>query len=92
MKRSNSPARYDGTIDLLITDVKMPRMDGLALIEKLLKERPNIRILVMSGHLRKSCAARKRGISFLRKPFPPGLFREKVREVLGDKPCQRNRP
>jgi DNA-binding response OmpR family regulator len=76
--------KYEGTIDLLITDVKMPRMDGLALIEKVLQERPNMRILVMSGHPPEELRGREAGFSFLRKPFPPGVFREKVREVLGD--------
>jgi DNA-binding response OmpR family regulator len=74
--------RYDGTIDLLITDVKMPRMDGLALIEKLRKERPNIRILVMSGHPSEELRGEEAGFTFLRKPFPPGVFRETVRDIL----------
>jgi CheY-like chemotaxis protein len=76
--------KYAGTIDLLITDVKMPRMDGLALIDKLIEERPNIRILVMSAHSSDELRGRGSGFSFLRKPFPPGAFRQKVREVLGD--------
>lgn len=78
--------KYEGTIDLLITDVKMPRMDGLALIEKLRKERPNIRVLVMSGHTSEELRGQEAGFAFLRKPFPPGVFREKVREVLDAPP------
>ena len=81
--------KYDGTIDLLITDVKMPRMDGLVLIERLVKERPNIRILVMSGHASEELRGRDAGFSFLQKPFLPGVFRQKVREVLGDTPIER---
>jgi DNA-binding response OmpR family regulator len=81
--------KYDGTIDLLITDVKMPRMDGLALIEKLRKERPKIRILVMSGHASEELRGPKAGFDFLRKPFPPGVFRAKVREVLEGAPGDR---
>jgi two-component system, cell cycle sensor histidine kinase and response regulator CckA len=76
--------RYAGNIDLLITDVKMPRMDGLALIEKLVKERPNIRIMVMSGHVSAEIRGRGAGFTFLQKPFPPNAFLTKVREVLGD--------
>jgi two-component system cell cycle sensor histidine kinase/response regulator CckA len=78
--------KYAGTIDMLITDVKMPRMDGLALIEKLRKDRPNMRILIMSGHLSEELRGQQAGYPFLRKPFPPGAFRNKVREVLSDKP------
>jgi CheY-like chemotaxis protein len=74
--------QYDGTIDLLITDVKMPRMDGLALVQKLLETRPNIRILVMSGQASGELRGRNVSLPFLRKPFVPGAFREKVRQVL----------
>lgn len=80
--------KYDGTIDMLITDVKMPRMDGLVLIDKLRKERPNMRILVMSGHASEELRGQAAGFSFLRKPFPPGLFRQKVREVLAGTRCE----
>lgn len=75
--------RYAGNIDLLITDVKMPRMDGLELIEKLVKERPNIRVMVMSGHLSEEVRGRQSGFAFLQKPFPPRAFLSKVKEVLG---------
>ena len=77
--------KYAGTIDMLITDVKMPHMDGLSLIEKLLKERPNVRVLVMSGHTSEELRGQNAGFTFVRKPFMPGVFRDKVREVLNDK-------
>ena len=75
--------RYAGNIDLLITDVKMPRMDGLELIEKLVKERPNIRVMVMSGHVAEEVRGKQPGFAFLQKPFPPRVFLTKVKEVLG---------
>jgi DNA-binding response OmpR family regulator len=81
--------KYDGTIDMLITDVKMPHLDGLQLIDRITKERPNIRILVMSGHLSEELRGHEAGFTFLRKPFLPGVFREKVREVLKNKPGHR---
>jgi two-component system cell cycle sensor histidine kinase/response regulator CckA len=81
--------KYAGTIDMLITDVKMPHMDGLALIEKLLKERPNVRVLVMSGHTSGELRGQQAGFTFVRKPFLPRVFRDKVREVLGNKPGER---
>jgi CheY-like chemotaxis protein len=74
--------QYDGIIDLLITDVKMPRMDGFALIQKLLEQRPNIRILVMSGHASGELRGRNVNLPFLKKPFLASAFREKVRQVL----------
>ena len=77
---------YSGAIDLLITDVAMPRLDGLSLVRQILAERPNLRILVMSG--RPSDELRELSIDFpfLRKPFLPAAFRQKVREVLSDSP------
>jgi len=70
---------YNGAIDLLLTDVKMPRMGGLALVEQILKERPGIRILVMAGKMSSEDLTQ---LPFLRKPFSAEVFREKVREVL----------
>jgi len=75
---------YTGTIDLLITDVVMPRIDGLSLIEQIIEERPNLRILVMSGRPSPELGLRSIGFPFVRKPFLPAAFREKVREILGD--------
>src|SRR5258707_2436445 len=73
--------RYQGTIDLLITDVRMPRMDGISLIQELLKERPNLRVLVMSGKTSGELHALPRTLPFLRKPFAASVFREKVRQL-----------
>jgi two-component system, cell cycle sensor histidine kinase and response regulator CckA len=73
---------YTGTIDLLITDVVMPRLDGLSLIQRILEERPNLRILVMSGRPSPELGLRSIGFPLVRKPFLPAAFREKVREVL----------
>ncbi len=75
--------RYDGVIDLLITDVKMPRMDGIALIQELRKERPGIRILVMSGKTSDELRRENHMFPFLRKPFLPAALRETVRRLLG---------
>ena len=73
--------QYQGTIDLLVTDVKMPRVDGLALVEQILTERPRIKILVMSGNFAPDREELKR-LPFLQKPFSSETFRDKVREVL----------
>jgi two-component system cell cycle sensor histidine kinase/response regulator CckA len=73
--------KYRGTIDLLITDVQMPVLDGFDLQEKFRQERPETKLLVISGALPRSV----RGIDFplLRKPFMPSELSAKVREILG---------
>ena len=78
--------QYHGTIDLVLTDVKMPRMDGLALVEQLIKERPGIKILVMSGQISSVDLDKLQPLAFLRKPFSPETFRSKIREVLKTPP------
>src|SRR6266852_1165249 len=41
--------KYSGKIDLVITDMEMPRLNGSDLSAHLLEERPGIKVLVMSG-------------------------------------------
>ena len=75
------------SIDLLITDVVMPRMDGPSLVRQVRKERPGLRVIFISGYTED--AFRKRlgedgGIEFLPKPFSLKQLAAKVKEVLGE--------
>ncbi|HEV7507965.1 MAG TPA: ATP-binding protein [Thermoanaerobaculia bacterium] len=77
---------HPGPIHILVTDVVMPGRSGDWLAEQLAARRPGIRILFISGYPEDSIA--HHGVlaptqHFLQKPFPPGRFLEKVREVLG---------
>jgi len=73
--------KHRGAIDLLITDVQMPALDGFDLQERLRQERPQAKFLVISGALPQSV----RGVDFplLRKPFLPSELSAKVRAKLG---------
>ncbi len=76
---------YPGTIDLLLTDVVMPEMGGLELIDALTDPRPGIGVVVMSGYLepeRLRSTVRDAGVPFLPKPFSPENLARRVREVL----------
>ena len=74
---------FDGEIDLLITDVVMPRMDGAALAEAISRERPATRILYMSGYSCDSLASLLRGDKpYLRKPFPIAALRAHIDALL----------
>jgi two-component system cell cycle sensor histidine kinase/response regulator CckA len=78
-------AEHRGPIDLVATDVVMPEMSGSQLVEKVLKARPGIRVLFMSGYT--DDEVMRRGVidgatAFLQKPFTPDMLANKVRAVL----------
>jgi CheY-like chemotaxis protein len=60
---------YPGLIDVLLTDVDMPKMDGISLAERIKTERPGIRVVVMSGRLSGPVLVNDVEITVLGKPF-----------------------
>jgi two-component system cell cycle sensor histidine kinase/response regulator CckA len=77
--------RTEGQIDLLLTDVVMPQMNGRQLYERLLVDRPGIKVLYMSGYTDNVIARRgllEPGIALLQKPFSVERLTCMVREVL----------
>jgi two-component system cell cycle sensor histidine kinase/response regulator CckA len=76
---------YAGHIDLLLTDMVMPQMNGAALAERVRALRPEIRILFMSGYTEGGVESHGllAGESlFLQKPFSASTLDQKVREAL----------
>jgi len=76
---------YQGTIDLLITDVIMPQMLGREAAEKIQQTRPDIRVLYMSGYAQPFLASQGRldpGVTLLDKPFTERELLDKVDAVL----------
>jgi CheY-like chemotaxis protein len=79
---------HPGDIDLLITDVIMPKMNGKELLEKIHKIRPGLKCLYMSGYTANVIAHHgvlDEGVNFLQKPFSVKTIAEKVREVIDSK-------
>jgi two-component system cell cycle sensor histidine kinase/response regulator CckA len=77
---------HTGRIDLLLTDVIMPRMGGPELARGALALRPDLRVLFMSGYTKDpGFPARElgAGASFIQKPFELQAFAAKINEVLG---------
>jgi two-component system cell cycle sensor histidine kinase/response regulator CckA len=77
------------SIDLVVTDVVMPEMGGLALAEKLRAEKPELRLLYMSGYSeadKLQPGMNNFQIPFLQKPFAAESLILKVREVLDGNP------
>ncbi|MBW2049308.1 MAG: response regulator [Deltaproteobacteria bacterium] len=76
---------HQGPIQLLLTDVALPRMVGKDLAVALLKDRPDTRVIYMSGYTDEIIARRgvlEESVDFLEKPFTPASLAQKVREVL----------
>ena len=80
--------RYEGCIDLLVTDLVMPGMNGIELARRVCDSRPGIPVLFMSGYAED---ARERlgdldgGRDFLQKPITPTKLSRKVREIFSER-------
>ena len=76
---------YRGHIDLLITDVVMPKINGRELAKQLSSRRADLKVLYMSGYTDNAIVNTgllQKEVAFLQKPFTPAAFTERVREVL----------
>ena len=76
---------HRGRIDLMITDVIMPKLSGRELAERVLRQRPEMKVLYMSGYTDNAVVASGvlgTEMPFLQKPFTPGMLTGKVRQVL----------
>jgi YesN/AraC family two-component response regulator len=76
--------RRGGMIDLLITDVVMPRMGGRELADQIWRRHPQLRVLYISGYAAPEFEGGRVTPTgdFLSKPFPVEALLLKVREVL----------
>uniref|UniRef100_A0A7C4MM34 histidine kinase n=1 Tax=Desulfatirhabdium butyrativorans TaxID=340467 RepID=A0A7C4MM34_9BACT len=77
---------HEGRIDLLVTDVVMPQMNGKQLKNLIAEIHPEVRVLFMSGYTSNVIQQKgilDEGIHFIQKPFSVKAFAEKVRAVLG---------
>jgi PAS domain S-box-containing protein len=79
-------SQYEGHIDLLITDVVMPKMNGGELSQALGSLRPHLKTMYMSGYTDDAAVrycVREEGVAFLQKPFSLAALARKVYDMLG---------
>ncbi len=76
---------HRGTIDLLMTDIIMPDVNGKELAAEILSRRPQLRVLYVSGYTDPGLVqldANKGTTHFISKPFSLHALARKIREVL----------
>jgi CheY-like chemotaxis protein len=79
--------RSDLRLDLMVTDIVMPEMNGWELARRLKPHRPDLRVLYLSGYADESITRQgvlDPGVTLLEKPFRPRDLAQRVREVLND--------
>ena len=78
-------ALSNGMFNLLVTDVIMPGASGPRLFERLARQRPDLKVLYVSGYTGDTIVHQGElapGVEFLRKPFTADALNRRVREVL----------
>jgi CheY-like chemotaxis protein len=79
-------AQNQDAIELLLTDVIMPQMNGTELAERIQAWKPGLNVLFMSGYTDRAMRLQDRlakNAAFIQKPFTPNALAEKVRGILG---------
>jgi two-component system, cell cycle sensor histidine kinase and response regulator CckA len=80
--------RHRDAIQLLVTDIVMPQMNGRQLAQQFMAERPGLKVLYMSGYTDDQVLVQDAAAvpSFLQKPFTPDVLARTVRAVLDATP------
>jgi two-component system cell cycle sensor histidine kinase/response regulator CckA len=78
---------HNGSIDFLLTDVILPKMNGRELATRLIKARPGMKVLYVSGYadgiVREGVhGPLEEGLAFLQKPYTRDVVTRKIREIL----------
>jgi len=81
--------RHEHRIDLVVTDVVMPRMNGIELARQLRDEQPGLKVVLMSGYTRDRSRLEEESLLsptcvFLQKPFSTKTLGRTVRSLLDD--------
>lgn len=74
--------RHNGPIHLLLSDVTMPRLGGLALLSRLRTQRPKLKALLISGRTSSEIVRGNESFDFLAKPFLPAQLKARIELML----------
>ena len=72
-------------VDMILTDVVMPQMGGRGLVNEVLRIKPDLRVLFMSGYTEDAIVhhdIEQNAINFIEKPFSPARLLDKIQEIL----------
>ena len=86
VEEARAVIRSGQTIDLVITDIVLPKVRGTALARELAQQKSRIKILLTSGYLDQDETGEPADLDkvpFLQKPFTSTTLKQKVRSVLG---------
>lgn len=78
-------AKTNGKIDLVVTDIVLPDINGHEMVKILSRDMPAFKVIFMSGYTDDAVIRKElmgKGSVFIQKPFPPSVLLERVREVL----------
>ncbi|MBF0228445.1 MAG: response regulator [Desulfamplus sp.] len=82
----NIAQKHDGKIDLLITDMIMPKMNGYELAKNIISKYPDVKVLFMSGYTADVISGQGRVLSkevnFIQKPFSKKELSAKLKDIL----------
>ena len=81
--------QFSGTIDLIITDLMLPKLGGRELVAELQKAGHKMKVLYVSGYTDDPAVYSEQlppGTAYLQKPFTLGSLLDKVKDVLGTEP------
>jgi CheY-like chemotaxis protein len=80
---------FDGPIDLILTDIKMPRMDGSEAVLRIRRKRPNLKAIFITGYAEQVPDQEAKVLLSvtLEKPVRPQFLLAKIREVLDQQPA-----
>ena len=75
-------AEFPGTIDLLLSDVRMRNVSGASLAKRLKELRPQMRVMLMSGYPGGALLVLNYGWYYIEKPFVASVLVSKIKDVL----------